>query len=241
MKLIINADDFGYTPGVNHGIVTAHRAGVITSTSLMVRGAAAREAVKLARENPNLGVGLHLDLAEWIYRDEEWQLLYSVVSTEDEQAVLEELARQLDAFRELMGCNPTHLDSHQHVHRTEPVRSILRQAARELGVPLRHFTPGVRYCGDFYGQTYKGDPHPPAISVEAALRILANLQDGTTEMACHPASSADMDSIYKAERVLEFQTLTDPRVSEALKQAEVMLCTFREVPLMGRVQRPGEK
>src|SRR5436190_3388019 len=69
MILIVNADDFGMTPGVNRGIISAHESGIVTSTSLMVRGAAAAEAVELAREHPQLSVGLHVDLCEWVYRD----------------------------------------------------------------------------------------------------------------------------------------------------------------------------
>jgi predicted glycoside hydrolase/deacetylase ChbG (UPF0249 family) len=60
--LIINGDDFGYSPQVNKAIVTAHERGILTSTSLMVSGDAFEEAVNLAKAHPNLGVGLHLVL-----------------------------------------------------------------------------------------------------------------------------------------------------------------------------------
>jgi hopanoid biosynthesis associated protein HpnK len=61
-RLIINADDFGRSSSINHAIVRAHREGVLTTASLMVNEAAAEEAVLMARENPSLGVGLHLTL-----------------------------------------------------------------------------------------------------------------------------------------------------------------------------------
>jgi predicted glycoside hydrolase/deacetylase ChbG (UPF0249 family) len=63
-SLRVNADDFGRSRRVNDAIVRAHREGVLTSTSLMVGEPAAEEAVALARENPGLGVGLHLVLAD---------------------------------------------------------------------------------------------------------------------------------------------------------------------------------
>lgn len=63
-RLIVAADDFGMSPGVNAGILRAHREGILTETSLMVRGAAAGEAVALARATPTLGVGLHLTLLQ---------------------------------------------------------------------------------------------------------------------------------------------------------------------------------
>jgi hypothetical protein len=61
-KLIVNADDFGFTRDVNSGIVEAHRRGILTATTLMANGAAFDEAVRLSRENPELDIGCHLVL-----------------------------------------------------------------------------------------------------------------------------------------------------------------------------------
>ena len=61
-QLILNADDFGMTHGVNEGIMRAHREGILTSTTLMANGLAFADAVKKAAENPKLGVGCHLVL-----------------------------------------------------------------------------------------------------------------------------------------------------------------------------------
>ncbi len=63
-QLIVNADDLGLTPGVNRGIVRAFQEGIVTSASLLVTGSAFEEAVTLARQNPELDVGLHLTLVE---------------------------------------------------------------------------------------------------------------------------------------------------------------------------------
>jgi len=59
-SLIINADDFGMSEEVNEAVIRAYKEGVLTSTSLMVTGAAFEQAVRLAKENPGLGVGIHL-------------------------------------------------------------------------------------------------------------------------------------------------------------------------------------
>jgi predicted glycoside hydrolase/deacetylase ChbG (UPF0249 family) len=225
--LVVNADDFGMSAGVNHGIIQAHQTGIVTSTSLMVRGAAVAEAVSLARENPRLGVGLHVDLGEWVYRDDQWQVAYSVVPTDDADAVAAEVGKQLDAFRALMQCEPTHFDSHQHVHRERPVRRILGELTRKLGIPLRHFHPRIAYCGKFYGQSDKGYANHEAIQVESLLQIIRTLPEGVTELACHPASTADTGSTYEAERILELQSLCDPRVRAALSEAGVELQSFR--------------
>ncbi|HXJ64516.1 MAG TPA: ChbG/HpnK family deacetylase, partial [Actinomycetota bacterium] len=155
--LIVNADDFGQGQGVNRGVIRAFEEGILTSASAMVRWPAASEAAAYARAHPSLGVGLHVDLGEWAYRRGEWVPLYEVVPMKPDPVRLE-VERQVARFRELFGTNPTHLDSHQHVHRDEPVRSELWNLAAELGVPLRMFNPRIRYCGDFYGVDPRGNP-----------------------------------------------------------------------------------
>ncbi len=170
--LVVNADDFGLSSGVNRGVVRAHDEGIVTSTSAMVRRDAIEEAVELARERPTLSVGLHVDLSEWVYRDGEWVPLYEVVIAEDEAAVEAEVAAQLASFVSVFGRQPTHLDSHQHRHLDDPVRSVVVEAGRRLGVPVRSCTPGIEYRGDFYGQSGRGDPVPAAITVDALLRLL---------------------------------------------------------------------
>ena len=227
--LIVNADDFGLSAGVNRGIIEAHERGLVTSASLMVRWPAAEQAAAYARSRPRLGVGLHLDLGEWEYR-RGWVPLYEVVRADDADAVAEEADRQLDAFRRLMGRDPTHFDSHQHVHREQPARGILVELARRLGVPIRHFSPGVRYCGDFYGQTGKGEPYPDAISVAGLLEVLAALPPGVTELACHPGYPEGLDSMYRDERAREVATLCDPAPRAVVDAMGIVLRSFAVLP-----------
>ena len=225
--LIVNADDFGLSVGVNRGIVAAHERGIVTSASLMVRGAAAADAAEYARGHQALALGLHVDLGEWSYRNEAWEMRYQVVPADDPVAVAAEVVRQLDRFRELAGCDPTHIDSHQHVHREEPARSILCAKAAELGVPLRHVSEEIRYCGAFYGQAAKGYPYPDGITVEALIGIVRGLLPGATELGCHPATEADTGSVYDAERVAECRALCDPRVRQAIAGEGIVLRSFR--------------
>src|SRR6266849_6414300 len=155
--LIVNADDFGQSCGVNRGIIEAHERGIVTSVSLMVRWPAAAEAAAYAREHPSLSLGLHFDFGEWRCRNGSWIKLYEVVSEENIAAVAKEASRQLAAFRRLIGEDPTHLDSHQHVHRRESLSSVFIEIAEGLGVPLRCCSRQLRYHGDFYGQTQNGE------------------------------------------------------------------------------------
>src|SRR6476646_10809128 len=111
-SLIINADDFGASAGINRGILECHTRGVVTSTSLMVTGRAARQAAAMSRDYSALGVGLHWDV--WGEDEREFDLT-------DHLAVRDEFRRQLDAFHHLMGRPPTHVDSHRHAHRDKAV------------------------------------------------------------------------------------------------------------------------
>jgi chitin disaccharide deacetylase len=224
-SLIVNADDLGRSAGINLGIIEAHERGIVTSASLMVRWPAAPEAASYARGRRGLAVGLHLDFGEWARRGDAWVARYEVVPTSDAALVRAEVTRQVDRFRELMGRGPTHIDSHQHVHRSEPVRAVVLAAAAELGVHVRHFG-AARYCGAFYGQDEKGLPLPGALGPEAVVRILRELHPGLTELCCHPGYAEDLDSDYRAERTIELRTLCSAPVREALDELGIRLVSF---------------
>ena len=221
--LIVNADDFGLSTGTNAGIIEAHARGIVTSTSLMVRQAAACEATEYARKNPALGFGLHVDLGEWTMRDGEWVQTYEVVPQDDAEAVAREVRRQLDEFRRLMRREPTHLDSHQHIHRHEPARSAVLALAEPLRIPVRDCSPAIAYCGDFYGQGHKCAPFPEGISVGNLIAIFDRLPPGVSELGCHPGADAQLESAYRLERLAEVETLCDPRIRAALAERGIVL------------------
>jgi predicted glycoside hydrolase/deacetylase ChbG (UPF0249 family) len=228
--LIVNADDFGLSPGVNAGVARTHEEGILTSASLMVRRPAAVEAAAYARAMPSLSLGLHFDLGEWVRRDGAWEPLYEVVvSSEDPVEVEAEVHAQLSRFRDLVGRDPTHLDSHQHVHNTQPLTEIFKELAAQLGVPLRHHWGGVRYCGDLYGHDENGQPIPEALTRGAMLEIIRGLQPGVTELACHPGIGRDTGSTYDREREHEVELLCDPSVAAALQREGIVLRTFADM------------
>jgi len=234
--LIVNADDFGLSPGVNRGIIEAAENGILTSASLMVRQPAAADAASYARKALKISVGLHLDLGEWVYQNGEWVPLYSVVPTTDAAAVASEVKRQFELFQTLMDQPPTHVDSHQHVHRDEPARSLVAHLAGTLGIPVRDQTPGISYCGHFYGQTAEGETMPDALSVNALKSIFSSLPRGITELGCHPGYDDGLATIYRAERAAEVKTLCSPEIRSALSDLGFELCSFKDI---SRLQMAG--
>jgi chitin disaccharide deacetylase len=226
--LIVNADDFGLSESVNRGILDAHDEGIVTSASLMVERPAAPEAADRARERPRLGLGLHIEVGCWraAWLPKRGSARSAAVVG---RRAAEDLRRQLDRFRLLVGRDPSHLDSHQHRHLAELVRPSFEEIAAELGIPLRRIDRRVHFCGDFYGHDGRGRPDHDAITAEALVRLIQNIDDGVTELCCHPGYADDLDDWYRTERAQEVQALCDPRVRREVEREDLRLCSFAEV------------
>ena len=160
----------------------------------------------------------------------EWVPVYGVVPLQDMTAIRAEITHQLEVFYRLMGHDPSHLDSHQHVHLREPVRTILTEMAQRLGIPLRQCSAEIGYRGGFYGQTAEGTPLPNVISVDGLVHILETLPAGCTELGCHPAERCDLDTMYRHERLQELRVLCDAKVRAAITAMGIELCSFTSLP-----------
>ena len=225
--LIVNADDFGCSRGVNRGIIETHERGIVTSASLMVNSPGAGEAAEYGREHPELSVGLHVDLRRWRVQRRPWSLVWSNESLR--RLVAKDVAVQLDRFRRLIGRDPTHLDSHHHRHREESLGPDFQALAEELDVPLRHFDPRIRFCGEFYGHDGAGRPDTDSITPTALVTLLQTLPAGVTELGCHPGYTDGLNAWYRDERVQEVDTLCHPAVQEAIERLRIELVSFRDL------------
>jgi hopanoid biosynthesis associated protein HpnK len=153
-RLIVNADDFGLTAGVNRGIVEAHSAGIVTSTTLMANSRAFDNAVQLAQSNPKLSVGCHvvlIDGSPLLDADKVPSLMDPSDPGHFRQNIggfaLRALSGRLDAdeieieataqIRKLQsaGIQVSHIDTHKHTHMFPQVLRPLLRAARARGVP----------------------------------------------------------------------------------------------------------
>jgi predicted glycoside hydrolase/deacetylase ChbG (UPF0249 family) len=223
--VIFNADDFGQTPGITRGIVQCHREGVVTSTSLMVTGAAVDEAVAASKENPHLAIGLHFDLCGEDERD---------FDTTNISATRDEFYRQLDHFIKLTGRKPTHVDSHRHVHREERLFQHVLEWVRPLEMPLRG-DGQVRYMGGFYAQWEWKVVDLKYVSVPFLKKLLLEESPpGYTEFSCHPGYvTPDYVGIYRQEREAEIRTLTDPAIRKFIEEEKIELISFEQVQRSG--------
>ena len=151
-RLILNADDFGLTPGINRAIIELHRAGVLTSSTLMATGPAFDDAAALALANPTLGVGCHLVFADGIpvsHPDSIPTLLgadgktFRPSSFDFAQAALRGTIRAEDVARETQaqiqklqraGLDVTHIDTHKHTHLLPVIARTVVHIAGRCGI-----------------------------------------------------------------------------------------------------------
>jgi predicted glycoside hydrolase/deacetylase ChbG (UPF0249 family) len=211
-RLIVNADDFGMTVGVTEGIVEAHVRGIVTSTSLMVDWPAAAHAAELAGQHPALSIGLHF--------------VDDTPAIDEPGHAAREFSRQLDRFRQLMGREPTHVDSHHHVHMGR--MSTFAPLAEPLGVPLRG-DGRVRYLGAFFAHPQPGVVEHDRIREPFLLQLLGEIgaDESFVELGCHPGRVNDeLHSSYRGEREIEIETLTDPGLPARIEALGLTLASF---------------
>lgn len=220
IKLIVNADDFGYSKGINYGIIESHKNGIVNSTTMMMNMPGVTHAVNLAKENPNLKVGIHLVLTCGK------PLLLDVPSLVDQNGnfkknrndsniSLEDLERewtaQVEKFLET-GLTLTHFDSHHHVHAVPKFLPVVQKLSKKYNVSARraseHAIEGVPPFSDVFLHDFYGD----GATFDYFEKILPRVRDGqTVEVMCHPGY-LDHDvlnnSTYAKERVTEVDILT---------------------------------
>ena len=280
---IINADDFGLSPGVNRGIVSAFRDGILTSTTLLANLPSFDDAVALARENPDLPVGVHLSLL-WGRPVTDPARVPTLVdgagcfgrsagrlagrcrlgrlSTED---IRTEFANQIRKVLDA-GLHPTHLDTHKHIHCLSRIRRALISVAAEFGIdkvrlpcerrPARRGGPRPRptwkaaakraiirsLCRHARGELragglkttdhFMGIAHSACLNAEVLAFILRHLEDGVTEVMCHPGQVDEELKRYAphaAHREVELEALKDRRVRDYIDSGAVRLMHFGEM------------
>ena len=247
-RLIVNADDFGYTRDVNEGIVEAHRRGIVTATTLMAAGSAFHHAVILAKDHAaTLDVGIHLTLIgeralsrpgkalPESPRALAWAVLFKTLNIARELEA--QVARVLDA-----GIEPTHLDTHKHSHLLPQVAEVVGELSERHRIPwVRRPLPkpilgamslarlqrhGCKMTDHFLGYDLTG-----RFGAAELERVIRSLPEGLTEFMCHPGRLDDellhARTRLKESRQRELEALTSPAVKTAVQAAGVQLTGYR--------------
>jgi chitin disaccharide deacetylase len=241
-KLIINADDFGYSKGVNLGIIEAFQNGVVTSTTLMANMPGAEHAAGLAKKNPDLGVGIHFVLtcgspvsnkvASLVNNRGEFNRIAEIDELGAPEEIELELRSQFEKFLSF-GIKPTHIDSHHHVHSLKHVYPAVEKIALENQLPIRKASidPNPLQPVQYFNHEFYGDQ----LTTEYLIGLLDKvLPFETAELMTHPAyidEQINSGSSYSIQRIRELTILTDPAVREAITARGIDLVTFREVSI----------
>jgi predicted glycoside hydrolase/deacetylase ChbG (UPF0249 family) len=246
-RLIVNADDYGRTAGVNEGTLEAHLAGIVTSATVMILEGAAREGIRLARARaPRLALGLHCVLTGGgppasppgklstvapggrFVRNAE-ALPDSIHPGE----VRRELEAQIALFESAAGRLPTHLDSHHHCALHPAVAPVFAALAAELHLPARaandRAREDLRALGVRVPDRFLDDFYAEGATVENLRSLISGLEDGTAELMCHPGRpDAELlaGSTYALERAREVQILCDPAIRLLLDERGIELVAF---------------
>lgn len=244
MKLIVNADDFGLTDGVTCGILDAMKNGIVTSTTMMVNTPGTLKAADIVRENPELAVGLHINislgspLTETLSLTENGVFLKpSVIGSDDryhEEELYREMRAQYQRFVELTGREPTHLDSHLYAHQKFPkVGRAIRRLAEDEGLPVRGLETD-QYPHIYFEGNFKVKPGESRIDLKAkCLQLIGTLSNHPiAELMVHPAfpdAWLMSNSSYNTQRSMEHAVLTDPDIRQFISQAAIKLATFRDL------------
>lgn len=240
--LIINADDFGLSSGVNRGIIEAFDAGVVSSTTIMVNLSGFDDAIARLKGCSRLGVGLHFNLTYGCplspmnkvpsLVDETGSFSRKVENWEEAEVRIE-LTAQWCRLQNA-GIKVDHLDSHHNVQKYRTVYRPMVILARQEKIAMRrlqtepvinipHPRSADRFIDDLY---FEGD------GLERIIKNFASIEPGITELMCHPGY-ADEEvfaiSAWTTERERELEVLTQSEVTIALQRYRIKLTHYGEL------------
>jgi predicted glycoside hydrolase/deacetylase ChbG (UPF0249 family) len=238
--LIINADDLGISPEVNRGVFTSYEHGVVTDSSLLIKGACSQEAITMIKKNPEFPVGIHIDLdlllgwespgKEKFTRQELHQLMNQSTFLKKIQGEIQE---QIEAFLDT-GLIPSHIDTHHHVHGFPQIFEILLEAMDRYGIQAIRFNKaGYTLLGreDILSTSEtaqwmeealcnRGIVYPQLLIDPLSPFSLKEIPRGITELMVHPSSGGDL------WRQKDFAMIMDPSFMHSVREEGIGLISF---------------
>ncbi|MEG1003338.1 MAG: carbohydrate deacetylase [Clostridium sp.] len=254
-KLIINADDFGYSQAVNLGIAKSHTNGVLTSTTLMANMQGTNHAIELSKSLPNLAVGIHLTLTcgKPILKKGVSSLIKDTGDfyklNEFEKGIpkidLDELYNEWKAQIEklvLAGINLSHIDSHHHIHTFKEYKEVVEVLSKEYNLPVRNCNSIENDSEiNFLDLCNYGTIRDMNLKYESARKecfqiieanILKNIKFEKSEAMCHPAfvdTPLFEGSSFNIARMREVDILCDPYMKELINKYDIKLCNYKNI------------
>lgn len=240
-KLIINADDFGYTEGVNLGIISAYKNGIVSSCTIMANMPGFDEAVELLKANPGLRCGVHMTLTCYkpiinshktivddngnFYRRATKEILQLI----DLDEVYEEFCAQIDKVKN-SGIKITHLDSHHHVHGLKELKAVIEKIVNKYELPIRgafeyktEIKDIVPVIDSFYADKVDYEYFEKNIHEIKKYKIC--------DLMCHPSFVDEFllnSTSYALQRTKEHSILTYKNIREFLELNEVEIATYED-------------
>jgi chitin disaccharide deacetylase len=243
MKLVVNADDFGFTKAVNEGIVEGFRKGIVSSASIL-----ANYDLKHLPEVKKLGLGVHLNATfgnslfdKKPFPKKMWTRAFMIKT--NGSFIEKEFKKQIETLQDL-GYKLDHINTHQHIHVIPPVTKIVYDLAREFKIKyvrypkeniekttfeakivdfhLKKFPKDLKCADNFFGLAHTGNP-----SLENYYSYLDF--KGSAEIMCHPGKSSGDSSKLSKVRSKELKILQNKGLIEEIKKRKIRLVRCKDL------------
>ena len=238
VKVIVNADDFGFSEAVNYGIMKAFEHGIVTSTSIMANMPGFEHAAALAKQHPDLHIGVHLNVTcgkpllqdgSTLTNEKGYFNREHGEEAKDEE-IIAELCAQIEKVKKA-GLVIDHLDSHHHIHTEERYANVIARILEMYPFPIRG---GFMYPCDYPKQTKLIIEFYDKTIAQADLeRIIKGLKPNAVyDLMCHPAYLDDIlieISSYQMQRIKELEVLCSEETKHFIKAEQIELTTYSHI------------
>ncbi len=224
-RLIVNADDFGYSEEINKGIIEAIEFGLVKNTTIMLNRPGTDQAIEYVKKK-NVSYGLHLNLDEFFYIDHELGKITDYKDPLVDLKLIEIKIRKEIEQMNNMGATVRHLDSHHHAHLLPGILPLVVKLCKEYNIK------SIRFYKDVYMKYWNFDPeHMKRKIKEEGIKIVdytidgwfwGNLdlwQHGTAEIISHPGYNYTW-------REKELKVLTDRIVGEHVRRSGIEIISY---------------
>ena len=245
MRVIINADDFGYSKGISEGIIESYKNGIVTSTTIMMNMPFAEDSLKLYKEVKGLGLGVHLNLTtgrpllnkknSLVTESEEFHKRNEVINY-DINDVYNELKAQIEKIISY-GYYPSHLDTHHDLQLTESLRECISRLALEYKLPVRinenEYIEFFRNKGIKTVDRFIRDFHNDNIQFDVIKNIVKNNSNyGTVEIMTHTGYMNDETAkitSYNYQREIQLKSLTSITKEDFCNKYNIELINYMDL------------